>query len=151
MRRLRRVGTACVPVICLTVLTCGGREAGDGDAAGASGDSAADTSGGSAWDRDGGAETVDGDARDAGVPPPFTVVDGGTGCDAAPPAPCCREKRTCCNGSVCEGMCVVLPDASAPVCYCAGLSTGCPSPWVCCIYDGPHGTCTSSCPKVGPP
>lgn len=141
IRRRYFVGSVCVPALYLTVSTCGGRSSDHGGAADASGDGA--------WNADGVADTADGDA--GGPPPPFIVVDGGTNCDAARPAPCCRETRTCCNGAVCEGMCVVFPDASAPICYCAGLGGGCPSPSVCCLYEGPHGVCTSGCLKPGPP
>lgn len=103
------------------------------------------------------ADAESGSAEDArataDIDLPFTVIDGGTECDAMKPMPCCRETRTCCNGEVCEGLCVAPKDGGNPFCYCAGSKTGCPNPSVCCGIWLPeaHGTCLSSCPKLGPP
>ncbi len=66
---------------------------------------------------------------DAG--PGYVLVDGGTAC--LPPLPKIYEPvRTCCNGKLCEGYCILFDDAGAPECTCGGVPGGCPSPHVCC-------------------
>ena len=45
------------------------------------------------------------------------------------------EIQTCCNGAMCQGRCVLFSYATAPECFCAGQTGGCPGPMVCCEYD----------------
>jgi hypothetical protein len=54
-------------------------------------------------------------------------------------------KRSCCNASVCEGICNQYPCESAPVCSCAGVTGGCPAPHVCCLYPTVHCTNVEDC------
>ena len=88
-----------------------------------------------------------GDGDETG--PPYTVIDGGA-CDA--PDGALWELETCCNGSLCQGQCVVFADSSTPACWCAGVVGGCPDGWVCCYSDdGTHAlVCNAGCPYHGP-
>lgn len=81
-----------------------------------------------------------GDADDgfgfADVLPEPVVVDGGTDCDlddASSPV----VLRSCCNGLVCNGLCVEL-DSGVRECQCFGIQGGCPDDYLCCKY-GPGG------------
>jgi hypothetical protein len=96
------------------------------------------------------ASTVDVHPADAGVDayPGFIIVDGGLDCgrpDLSPSA----AYNTCCLGKPCAGRCMQWLDGGDPFCGCAGLTTGCPSNYVCCPSDNPEGTCTNSCPPTG--
>lgn len=84
----------------------------------------------------------------------FIVVDGGSDC-AIPAKTICNSHAaySCCNGQLCRGFCAVFPDSGAPVCFCAGVTGGCPGSTVCCGYAqwpltcvGNDGQCT-----IGPP
>lgn len=81
---------------------------------------------------------------------PYVVIDGGS-CDAPDGALWALE--TCCNGTLCQGQCVLYVDASDPTCLCAGVKGGCPGGWACCYSD--DGTksiiCAATCPYHGPP
>jgi hypothetical protein len=61
----------------------------------------------------------------------WVIVDGGKDCNL-PPFAGWDVIRTCCNGMLCQGWCVLVGDATAPECNCAGITGGCPSPHVCC-------------------
>ena len=81
----------------------------------------------------------------------FVFFDGGTEC-GIPKQPCGagRVDYSCCNGTLCEGVCVLFDDASSPDCFCYGLDGGCPSPQVCCAASGAFPIPTK-CPSEGPP
>jgi hypothetical protein len=62
----------------------------------------------------------------------YVVVDAGSDCGLVPLPAHHVQTQTCCNGTVCQGLCVLAPEASAPTCICAGQVGGCPAPMVCC-------------------
>ncbi len=84
----------------------------------------------------------------------YIDVEGGSDCgiEAVEAGPKYGETWRCCNGAVCRGRCVTEPDASgAPFCFCAGVSGGCPAPFVCCVNPivYPDGYCDKYCPSPG--
>jgi hypothetical protein len=81
----------------------------------------------------------------------YIDVDGGSDCGIEA-GPKYGETWTCCSGAACRGRCVTEPDASgSPFCFCAGVSGGCPSPFVCCVNPivYPDGYCDKYCPTQG--
>ena len=120
------------------LLACGGQlqEPVDG--------SAADTSPDIATSSDGG--LADGNA-DGGPSLGYIFVDSGTAC--SPDAGGTAAYVTCCGAQTCQGQCAQWLDGGALFCECAGLTTGCPSGYLCCPGDNVEGTCTNQCPKTG--
>lgn len=65
--------------------------------------------------------------------PDYVVVKEGNACDLP------RDRtdatiKTCCNGAICNGRCLLYQGNRTPVCECAGIAGGCPLPHVCCNY-----------------
>jgi hypothetical protein len=77
----------------------------------------------------------------------YVIVDGGSDCGLVPLPAHHVQTQTCCNGTACQGVCVLAPEASAPTCLCAGQVGGCPAPMVCCevtaLCSGPQ-CCTAA-------
>jgi len=90
----------------------------------------------------------DASPHDGGVDIGFVVVDGGRDCNL-PDSSNTAAYNTCCAGSACAGQCMRWLDGGPSFCGCAGLTTGCPSGYLCCPGDNPEGTCVTMCPKSG--
>ena len=133
----------CVPLVLILVpafafaASCGGTTRTTPDAGGVPSHDGSLSDGPSVLDA-GGRETS---APEAG----YEVVDGGDDCGLAPLAPAHLEIQTCCNGAPCAGRCVLLPDAAAPTCFCAGQAGGCPGSMVCCAYEVVCGAMNQCC------
>ena len=92
-----------------------------------------------------------GDGGGADYVAPVVVYEG-RDCGLPDVDTCHGTLWSCCNSAVCPGDCVSFGDA-APVCYCAGYMTGCPSPLLCC---GSNDSCINQsqvdkCGTIGPP
>lgn len=134
-----------VSVIALST-ACGG-SASDTRETGAGGASGADATVDAPQDR----VSTDGfyiDSPEPDAPEDVTFIDGGNDCGLPPLEPKHKEVRTCCSGQICEGVCVLAPGASVPVCECAGISGGCVTGTVCCYFKqactGPNGCTTGT-------
>lgn len=88
------------------------------------------------------------DAASPDAKPPYAIIDGGA-CDAAPLEAGDLQVRTCCNGMICRGKCVVYDGTDASVCVCASLNGGCPESLVCCTVGNFGCDVPSVCHKQG--